>query len=40
MLGMQKIKNEKIMTLEPGGIFGEEGICIAQQAKGLRDNQR
>lgn len=28
MLGMQKIKNEKIMTLEPGGIFGEEGLIF------------
>ena len=28
MLGMPKIKKEKIMNIEAGGIFGEEGLIF------------
>lgn len=28
MLGMPKIKTEKIMNIEAGGIFGEEGLIF------------
>jgi len=28
MLGMPKIKQEKILNIEAGGIFGEEGLLF------------
>jgi CRP-like cAMP-binding protein len=28
MLGMPKMKQEKIMNIEAGGIFGEEGLIF------------
>lgn len=28
MLGMPKIKQEKLMNIESGGIFGEEGLIF------------
>ena len=28
MLGMKKIRKEKLMNIETGGIFGEEGLIF------------
>ncbi len=37
-LGTKILRTDEVKFHDAPSIFGEEGICIAQQAKGLRDN--